>query len=104
MLALPPERYQLLKTLWGRQKLNSKLFLDMSQLNMMRNGGLLMLRKYFLKVMKYLSTSFIQMDQVRHVFTQEDLTTLSFHVDDILIQLGPTTITGQTYHLSEDDT
>ena len=25
-------------------------------------------------------------------------------VDDILVQLSPTTITGRTYHLSEDDT
>ena len=25
-------------------------------------------------------------------------------VDDILVQLSPTTVTGRTYHLSEDDT
>ena len=29
---------------------------------------------------------------------------LVIDVDDILVQLSPTTVTGRTYHLSEDDT
>ena len=29
---------------------------------------------------------------------------LVVHVDDILVQLSPTTVTGQTYHFSEDNT
>ena len=58
-------------------EVNSELLLDMSLLNIMGNGGLLMLMKYSLKVMKYLSISFIHMDQVHRIFTQEDLTALS---------------------------
>ena len=41
-------------TVRERQRLNSELLLDILLLNMMGNGGLLMLMKYSLKVMKYL--------------------------------------------------
>ena len=43
------------------------------------------------------------MDQVRRIFIQRP-DSLVVDVDDILGQLSPTTVTGQTYHLSEDDT
>ena len=44
------------------------------------------------------------MDQGRRIFIQEDPKGLVVDVDDIFVQLSPTTVTGRTYHLSEDDT
>ena len=84
--------------------MNSELLLDMSQLNMMGNSGLLILMKYFLKVMKYLSTSFMHMEPSPSYFYPRRPDSLVIDVDDILIQLSPTTITGQAYHFLEDDT